>query len=126
MGPLGRFGPPLALMALIFFLSAQEGLNSGLGLIDTIGRKFVHMGEFGLLFVLWWRALEWRRVGIAAAVALAYAASDEYHQTFVAGRSGHPRDWAIDALGIALAWALVTWRRTARGEERGRAGDRPA
>ena len=30
--------PPLALMGLIFFLSAQPNLNSGLGWIDHVGR----------------------------------------------------------------------------------------
>ena len=38
MGVLSRFGPPIALMAVIFFLSAQPDLNSGLGVWDTIGR----------------------------------------------------------------------------------------
>ena len=31
MRVLSRFGPPIALMAVIFFLSAQPELNSGLG-----------------------------------------------------------------------------------------------
>ena len=45
--------PPLALMAVIFFLSAQPDLSSGLGLVDLIGRKFLHAGEYPLLCVLW-------------------------------------------------------------------------
>ena len=49
MGPIGRFAPPLVLMALIFFLSAQPDLNSGLGWIDHVGRKLVHMAEYALL-----------------------------------------------------------------------------
>jgi len=49
MALVSRIGPPLALMALIFFFSAQENLNSGLGVWDTIGRKIIHMAEYGLL-----------------------------------------------------------------------------
>ena len=51
------YGPPLALMALIFFFSAQPYLNSGLGVWDTIGRKLIHAATYGALWFLWWRAL---------------------------------------------------------------------
>ena len=104
--------PPLALMGVIYFLSAQPDLNSGLGTIDFIGRKLIHMIEYGLLWWLWLRALGFARPGLAAAIALAYAATDEFHQTFVHGRHGSPVDWAIDSLGVALAW--VAWWALAR------------
>jgi VanZ family protein len=101
---IGAFAPPLAVMGLIYLFSAQPDLNSGLGVFDLIGRKVVHMTEYGLLWWLWSRALGFRRPLLAAAIALAYAATDEYHQTFVAGRHGSPVDWGIDAAGIAAAW----------------------
>ena len=107
---LSRFAPPLALMALIFALSAQPDLNSGLGSWDTVLRKLAHMAEFGLLWWLWWRALGFGHPGPSIAIALAYAASDELHQTFVPGRVGSPVDWAIDAAGVGLAGALVVAR----------------
>jgi VanZ family protein len=94
-------------MGIIFVLSAQSSLDSGLGTLDLIGRKLVHMGTYALLWWLWLRAL--RHPGAAAAIALAYAVSDEWHQSFVAGRVGSPVDVAIDAAGIALAYAA--WRR---------------
>lgn len=102
------WAPPLLLMALIFFLSAQPHLHTDLGLADTIGRKLVHFGEYALLTVLWWRALrtrmESRRAALAAlALSSLYAATDEYHQTFIEGRSGNPIDWAIDTAGASLA-----------------------
>ena len=75
---------------MIFALSAQPDLNSGLGGWDTLLRKLAHMAEFGLLWWLWLRALRGRAV-LAAAIALAYAVSDELHQTFVDGRHGSPR-----------------------------------
>ena len=49
--------PPLLLMAVIYFFSDQANLSSGLGLLDTIGRKVVHALEYALLCGLWWRAL---------------------------------------------------------------------
>jgi VanZ family protein len=107
--------PPLILMAIIFLLSAQPSLNSGLGLTDQIGRKVVHFGEYALLAFLWWRALCTRMPArtatlVAFAIASAYAATDELHQTFVHGRHGTPVDWLIDTAGAALAMVRVRTR----------------
>ena len=104
--------PPLALMALIFFLSGQENLSSGLGWIDHVGRKLVHASEYALLCVLWWRALRTvmrARHALAAAfvVAVAYACSDEIHQRFVSGRHSTWVDVLIDSMGSALAVVLI-------------------
>jgi VanZ family protein len=100
--------PPLLLMGAIFFLSDQPGLNSGLGLIDTIGRKLIHVAEYALLTFLWWRALvtvttPGRAILFALVLSSGYAVTDEYHQTFVEGRHGSPVDWAIDSAGAAAA-----------------------
>ena len=116
MGAVSRFVPPLLLMAVIFFLSAQPNLSSGLGTIDLVGRKIVHMSEYGLLFLLWLRALGWRAPLAAAAITVAYAATDEWHQTAVAGRHGSPVDVLIDATGVAIAWAA--WLRASRARSR--------
>jgi VanZ family protein len=104
---LSRFAPPLILMGVIFAFSAQPDLSSGLGVWDTILRKLAHMAEYGLLWWLWWRALGYRNAAIAVAITLAYAVSDEVHQSFVTGRNGTPVDVAIDAAGIALAGIAV-------------------
>jgi VanZ family protein len=98
-----RFGPPLLLMGLIYFLSAQPDLNSGLGTWDTILRKGAHMTAFGLLWFLWWRALGRGNPLAAIAITLLWAASDEWHQSFVEGRHGTPVDVAIDAVGVGVA-----------------------
>jgi len=115
--------PPFLLMGTIYYLSAQPDLNSGLGIVDLIGRKFVHAGLYALLWFLWWRVLrtalsEERAAAAAFAVAVGYAATDEYHQTFIQGRHGAVQDVAIDAAGAALAIAawLVLRRRTRRQE----------
>jgi VanZ family protein len=66
-----------------------------------------------VLLLLWWRALRETAPGqraLAAAwlVTVAYAAADEWHQTFVTGRHGSPVDVVIDAAGASVAafWLL--------------------
>jgi VanZ family protein len=111
--------PPLALMGVIFALSAQPSLDSGLGVVDLIGRKLIHFGEYAVLCFLWWRALASvttpRRAALLAfLIASAYAATDELHQTFVEGRHGNAVDWLIDSAGAALvALRLGTRERSA-------------
>jgi VanZ family protein len=99
--------PPLVLMGVIFALSAQPSLDSGLGLIDDIGRKLIHFGEYALLCFLWWRALAsvttpGRAALLAFLITSGYAATDEVHQSFVEGRHGSPVDWLIDSAGAAV------------------------
>lgn len=106
--------PPLLLMGAIFVLSAQPGLNSGLGSWDTVLRKIAHMLEYGALWWLWWRALGRCSPLPAVLIALAYAASDELHQSFVDGRVGSPVDWAIDAAGVGVAGLIVIARSRSR------------
>jgi VanZ family protein len=110
---LGLWLPPLLLMGVIFALSAQPSLDSGLGPIDLVGRKLIHFGSYALLCFLWWRALRSvtnDRIAVLLAFVLAsgYAITDEFHQSFVEGRHGTPVDWAIDSAGAALV-ALRLW-----------------
>src|SRR3954464_11069391 len=98
---LDPWAAPIALMAVIFVLSAQADLNSGLGTIDLIGRKVIHASEYALLCFLWWRALKTvvpaqRAILLALVIAIAYAGTDELHQRSVQGRHGTPVDVAID------------------------------
>lgn len=117
MGPvslLGRYAPPLAVMAVIFALSATPDLSSGLGAWDLLLRKLAHVTVFAVLWLTLARAMRWRRPLVATVIAILYAISDELHQSFVEGRHGSPVDVAIDSAGIALAvvaWIVVTRRR---------------
>ena len=110
--------PPVVLMGVIFAFSAQPSLDSGLGLIDLIGRKLIHFAEYALLCFLWWRALASvtspRRAALwAFLLASGYAVTDEFHQSFVEGRHGNVFDWLIDSAGAALvALRLATRDRT--------------
>ena len=108
-------------MGLIFFLSAQPDLSTGLGNWDLLLRKLAHAGVYALLTLLWVRALlplEGRALPLAVLTTLLFAVSDEYHQTFVAGRSGSPVDVGIDAIGIVVAVILVRSRRFRRFSHR--------
>lgn len=114
---VSRYGPPLAVMALIFAFSAQPDLSTGLGTWDFIARKLSHVTIYAILWLTLARATDWRRPVAATVLALLYAASDELHQSFVAGRHGTPVDVAIDAVGMglaALAWMRARQRRGGR------------
>ena len=114
MEPVSRYAPPLAVMTLIFLLSATPDLSSGLGAWDLVLRKLAHITIYGVLWLTLARAARWRRPVLTAVIALLYAISDELHQSFVEGRHGSPVDVGFDATGIALAvlaWVVVSRRR---------------
>ena len=112
-----RWAPPLVWMAIIFLLSSRTTLPSlAEPWLDVLLKKTAHFLEYALLAFLWWRALSGRgvRAGwsliIAGLVSILYAASDEYHQTFVPGRHGRLWDLAVDSAGVtAVLWFI--WRR---------------
>ena len=93
-------------MGVIFGVSSIPSLASPLeSFYDFIARKLAHMAEYGVLTVLLFRAVRIHTSNahallIAAVVAVLYALSDEWHQTFVPGREGSLRDVAVDALGV--------------------------
>ncbi len=102
-------------MGLIFFLSHQPDLSTGLGTWDLIARKLVHISEYALLCFLWWRAFRTvapaRAIALALAITIAYACTDELHQRSVRGRHGTPVDVLIDAFGASAAALAIRRRR---------------
>lgn len=77
-------------------------------------RKMAHMCEYAVLAILAFLWLQGRfslskrkSAPLAFLLCAVYAASDEFHQTFIPGRSGKPSDVVIDALGAALAILLL-------------------
>lgn len=81
-------------------------------------RKLAHMCEFGLLYFLYWRTLlslkavvdagaRNRALWLALALVFVYAASDEWHQSFVPGRSSQFNDVLVDMLGAVLTALLL-------------------
>lgn len=99
--------------SLIYYLSSIPDLKSDLpNRWDFVLRKMSHMMEYGILVFLSFRAfrqnLGFRRsLAYAVVFSLAYALTDEYHQTFVGGRSGSLNDVFIDSLGIFLSVFLI-------------------
>jgi hypothetical protein len=120
--PFRRAARPLLAIAwagLIFLASSRPDLRvSDDHLLDLVLRKAAHLFVFGVLAVLVARALRGegleRRATLIAAwiTTLAYAASDEWHQTFVQGRVGHPSDVAIDMVGASVGLLVLqrAWR----------------
>ena len=115
--------PVLAWMGIIFVLSAQPDLpGPAEPWMDVLVKKGGHAVGYGVLAWLYERALRGRVRGPVAlrvasvGLALAYALSDEYHQTFVPGRSGNLVDVGIDGTGMCGAMLLSAWleRRRAR------------
>jgi VanZ family protein len=51
---------------------------------------------------------------LAVGIALGYAGTDEFHQTFVHGRHGTPVDVLIDSAGMAVVALLVARRESRR------------
>lgn len=103
---------PLALMAAIFFLSAQEQVGPPL---PAWTRVVAHFLEYAVLASLWAWALAprlgARAIFAAAAISFLYAITDEYHQRFVSGRASDIMDVITDAAGIAAALTLIGRRR---------------
>jgi VanZ family protein len=106
---------PLVLMGLIFYFSAQPA-GAHHPWWEVVTRKLGHVTGYALLTALWaWalRGVVRRPVLVAVCIALAYACTDELHQTFVRGRNGSPVDVGVDAIGMAIAAYLVILRRKA-------------
>lgn len=96
-----------------------------IGLIDYNLRKFAHVTEYAILAVLAYRAVVFgaRRFRNAHVIwpfliGVAYAASDEYHQSFYPSRGAKADDVFIDAAGVTLGLLLCLWRRAATAEKR--------
>ena len=101
--------PLIIYAALIFYLSSIPNLSNPLPSFNW-SDKVVHFVEFAVLGVLIWQSarrlnMKVRRrwlVMLAIAVGIFYAASDEFHQSFVAGRNADLLDWIADSLGLVI------------------------
>ena len=97
-------------MLVIFAFSATP--SSGLpnfNADDFIIKKSAHLLGYALLALAYLRAFDndiskWRMIWL---LAFLYAASDEFHQSFVAGRGATMMDVGIDSIGagLGLLWA---------------------
>lgn len=107
-------------MAFIYYNSAQDSTASSemsqyvmnwlwshnIYLSSYAVRKLAHFCEFALLGFLLVFALG-GHVLLAALVGVAYAGTDEFHQTFVDGRAGQILDVGIDGAGIIFGMTFA-------------------
>jgi VanZ family protein len=124
------YGALAALWAgLIFWESSQANPFPFLPPEIFSHDKLLHLGAYAVLAGLASGALartrlaSWgRAAALAAIVAAAYGATDEWHQVYVPGRDADPWDWAADAVGAiagAAAMTLILRRKDPRASIRG-------
>ena len=89
--------------------------------IDWDVRKTAHVTEYSLLGVLFYRALGYGRpefyshyVWGTLLLGIAYAASDEYHQSFFPSRGAAAADVFFDTFGILAGITICLWHRMSR------------
>ena len=87
-----------------------------LATVHRLLRKGAHLTEYAILAALWYRAFMRERnlsaraaAWTAFAISLAWAALDEWHQSFLPSRTSSAVDVALDGAGAALA-LVVDWR----------------
>ena len=105
------WGPVILFMGIIFYLSAQPDVP-----IPAGTDKSFHSIGYTILSVLIVRALAGglpARITVATALlavalATAYGVTDEFHQSFVPGRTAELNDLLADAIG-AVTGAFACW-----------------
>ena len=87
--------------------------TSQFDVIHFLARKAGHVAEYAVFGALLFRAIREDRTGWSARWALAailiaalYAATDEWHQSFVPGRTPSALDVLLDTVGASLAQVL--------------------
>lgn len=122
---------PIAWMAVIWMLSslpAAADQTIGGIFLPKLLQKTAHLAVYGLLGGAWFWVFDFGRLVKAAGawaccLTTAYAAVDEFHQTFVSGRYGSPWDVALDAVGVLLALTIIgAVRRRWRGGSKWKRG----
>ena len=107
MSALFVWGPVVAHMALIFVASSTADPDP---LPGRFLDKVLHLGVYAVLGALFARALAGGRLTaatrvhalLAVVLSTLYGITDEWHQSFVPGRTPDAMDVAADALGACL------------------------
>jgi VanZ family protein len=103
-------------MALIFSLSAREQFPQPFGFSTFALSIAAHLAMYGTLafLILFAISREQRPTQatqvMAVVLACLYGLSDEYHQSFVAGRDASLFDVLVDTLGASITVTLWTYR----------------
>jgi hypothetical protein len=115
-----RLSPAFLWMGFIFYLSSRTGDDMG-GWLSQIQRLIPSMegldwGHFLAYFILsityvWAfrsRKMSWSYKIIAVLLCTLYGITDEYHQSFVPGRTPDVMDLRNDAIGASLAMLFIS------------------
>lgn len=124
------WGPPLAWMAAIFFLSSVPDISDLPGGLSAPAGHFIGYAVLSLLLARAlaggrFTAVTWPAALAAVILSTLYGLSDEWHQSFVPGRRADPFDVIVDALGagsgaaVAWAWSIISRFWHSRGEPDG-------
>ena len=104
-----RWLPAIVWMTAIFGFSSIPGSDLPPGRYSTLAH-FLTYAILGALLALAFGVGRPRGTAVALAVIVAavYAATDEYHQSFVPLRTPDVADWGVDTLGSFVgAWSAV-------------------
>lgn len=100
-----------AYCGLIFWLSAQEQLP--MPEVFNFQDKVLHFGAYFMMAIFAWRSFrhsslsEWNLALISFLFCSVYGMSDEWHQSFVLGRTSSIGDWLADSFGAAVAISIL-------------------
>jgi VanZ family protein len=103
-----RWLPALLIMLVIFNFSSQaDGTLPDFQRSDYFVKKSAHVVVYGMLALSYFHALPKRGYKLAWLLALIFAATDEFHQSFVPGRTPSIIDVLVfDNLGALIALFL--------------------
>ncbi len=94
-------------------------LESGFGVAHFLSRKAAHLTEYAILMILVhcaacgaWPEFRFRMFLPAFLFCLFYSLTDEWHQTFVFGRTGNFFDIFVDSLGALIGFFVYRYKRT--------------
>ena len=114
-----------------FLLQLKPGMSPRtIWIILVVARKCAHVTEYAILALLLWRALGsvpflhakiWMLFVAALLGCAVFAASDEFHQTFIKSRTPSVRDVFLDVAG-ALVGLLIAASFTHRDRNKIRRG----
>ncbi|MEA3355035.1 MAG: VanZ family protein [Patescibacteria group bacterium] len=106
---------PVIIWAGIIYSFSSMSINKEVEFswMDFIIKKSAHVIEYAVLFWLVFRAVSDNNKNVSKSIfikvfiiTVLYAFSDEWHQTFVAGREGTLRDVGFDTIGTLISLNL--------------------
>ena len=103
---LYRWGPFFLIIAVIFYFSnIPKAVMPDLQQWDFTIKKGGHMVGYASLALAGWHGLRWdkKKWWLAWLIASLYAVTDEFHQSFIPGRTALVSDVAIDSIAAAVS-----------------------